>query len=88
MTDTKSIETFLSCNSTMSPRATMSKTSVVSLKSKYRPDKIFFRGPLMKWNMILNGIDTPHRMAPKCVFANIDETWLTTEMAELTDFKI
>ena len=88
MDDYRSIERFLNCNSTMTPRGQMSSISSVTQKTKYRPDKVFNRDALMKWNMILNGIDTPHRLAPNAVFAKINETWLTTEIMELKDFKI
>lgn len=82
------IETFLKSNSSLSPQAVANGVVRTTMKSKYRPDKIFDRNELMKWNMIYNGIDTPHRMSNRAVFVKVDPTWLVTELDGLEEFKI
>jgi len=88
MDEIRSIERFLESNSSVNPRPAAGTVVQADLKTKYRPDKLFVRDGLMKWNMIFNGIDTPHRMANRSMQVRIDPTWLKTELAEIKDFKI
>lgn len=88
MLENKTIERFLSSNSDMSTDFVTASVSTADRKTKYRPDKLFPRDGYMKWDMIFNGIDCPHRMSNGAVVATIDRTWLATELNELKDFKI
>ncbi len=82
------IDTFLNNNSGISPQAVSNGIVQVTPKSKYRPDKVFDRNEFMKWNMIYNGIDSPHRMSPRAVLVKVDPTWLVTELDGLEEFEI
>lgn len=88
MLNGRDIELFLSKNSSVSNAAPGKFATRADLKTKYRPDKIFYRDEYMKWDMIFNGIDTPYRMASGSTHMSIDRTWLKTELNELDDFKI
>lgn len=88
MDELKSIERFLANNSSVNPQPMGGSVVVADLKTRYRPDKLYNRDELMKWNMIYNGIDTPHRMANRSVHVRIDPTWLRTELNDIKDFKI
>lgn len=88
MDDGKSIERFLNTNSSIHTSPVALGTNRATLKTKYRPDKIYNRDPYMKWDMVFNGIDTPHRMANNSVHILVDRTWLKTELNEIDDFKI
>lgn len=88
MTELKSIERFLDNNSSVNPQSVMGSVNIVTLKSKNRPDKVFPRDQFMKWDMIFNGVDTPHRLANRAAVAVVDRTWIATELNEVKDFKI
>lgn len=88
MLELKSIERFLSSNSSVNPQSIMDEVVQANLKTKYRPDKLFPRDGFMKWDMIFNGIDTPHRMANRATMAVVNRVWISTEMNDLKDFKI
>lgn len=88
MADFRSIERFLSANSDMPANPVTERAVQVSPRDKYRPDRIFNRDAWFKWDMILNGIDTPYRLAAGAVVSRIDRTWLLTELEGLKDFEI
>ena len=88
MADDITIQRFLDNNSGMTSRPIRNRVVQATARTKYRPDRIFERNETMKWNMIYNGIDTPHRMAERSVFINVDPTWLKTELDGLDDFEI
>lgn len=88
MADSKTIERFLDNNSGMNPQCVMGYVVVADLKTRYRPDKLFPRDQYLKWDMIYNGIDTPHRLARGAAVAPVDRTWIATELNEQKDFKI
>jgi hypothetical protein len=88
MLEQKTIERFLANNSSVNPQSVMGNVVQANLKTRYRPDKLFIRDGYMKWDMIFNGIDTPHRMPNRATMAQVDRTWLATELNELKDFKI
>ena len=88
MLEQKTIERFLANNSSVNPQSVMGNVVQANLKTRYRPDKLFIRDGYMKWDMIFNGIDTPHRMPDRATMAQVDRTWLATELNELKDFKI
>lgn len=88
MADSRTIEKFLSTNSslrTVPERATLRNAD---LNTRYRPDKLFPRDDYMKWDLIFNNIDTPYRLANRAIVAVTDRRWLKMELAEQTDFKI
>lgn len=86
--DSQTISLFLSSNSSMPTQPVVSDIAMADLKTKYRPDKLFPRDQYMKWDMIYNGIDTPHRLARDAAVAPVDRMWLATELNEQKDFKI
>lgn len=88
MDDSKSIERVLSSNSSMPSSVGYVKLVGVDLKSQYRPDKVFSRDEFMKWDMIYNNVDTPHRLVRGSIMSIVDRTALRTEINELVDFKI
>ena len=88
MLEFKSIEKFLANNSSMNPQSVMGKVVQADMQSRYRPDKLFLRDAYMKWDMVYNGIDSPHRMANNATFARLDRNWIATEVNDLKDFKI
>ena len=88
MLEQKTIERFLANNSSVNPQSVMGNVVQADLKTRYRPDKLFIRDQYMKWDMIFNGIDTPHRMANHATMAQVDRTWIATELNDLKDFKI
>lgn len=88
MLELKSIERFLANNSSVNPQCVMGEVVQANVKTKYRPDKLFPRDGFMKWDMIFNGIDTPHRMANRATMARLDRTWIATELNELKEFEI
>lgn len=88
MDDSKTIERFLSTNSSVNPQCVMGQAVRATLRTQYRPDKLFLRDGYLKWDMIFNGIDTPHRLAAMSTVAGVDRTWIATELNELKDFKI
>ena len=88
MLEQKTIERFLANNSSVNPQSVMGNVVQANLKTRYRPDKLFIRDGYMKWDMIFNGIDTPYRMPNRATMAQVDRTWLATELNELKDFKI
>jgi len=88
MVELKSIERFLSNNSSMDPQTVMGSIQVATLRNKYRPDRMGSRDAYMKWDLIYSGIDTPHRLAPGGVLGVVDRRWLATEINGLKDFKI
>lgn len=88
MLEEKTIERFLANNSSVNPQSVMGNVVQADLKTRYRPDKLFIRDQYMKWDMIFNGIDTPHRMANYATMAQLDRTWIATELNDLKDFKI
>ena len=88
MLNGRDIELFLSKNSSVSNAAPGQFATRADLKTKYRPDKIFYRDEYMKWDMIFNGIDTPHRMANRATMAQVDRTWIATELNDHKDFEI
>jgi len=88
MLEQKTIERFLANNSSVNPQSVMGNVVQANLKTRYRPDELFIRDGYMKWDMIFNGIDTPHRMPNRATMAQVDRTWLATELNELKDFKI
>lgn len=88
MLETKSIERFLDNNSSVNPQPVMSTVTQATLRTRYRPDKLFPRDQYMKWDLIFNGIDTPHRMANCATMAQVDRTWIATELNDIKDFSI
>lgn len=88
MADAQTIEQFINNNSSLinSPEYTTRK--YITIDTKYRPDKIFERDDYMKWDMILNNIDTPHKLVPGVEVASISRVWLTTELNALKTFHI
>lgn len=88
MMELKSIERFLSSNSSVNPRPVAGTVVLADLKSQYRPDRIYTRDGLMKWDAIFNGVDSPYRMSNGTAHVQIDRTWLRTELNEVKDFRI
>lgn len=88
MAEEKTIERFLTSNSTMPSSMPTNRLVVPTLKTQYRPDKLFGRDEFMKWDVIYNNIDTPHRMPRGKVLAIMDRTELRTQLNDLKDFKI
>lgn len=75
-------------NSCMPSRMESARLVGINLKTRFRPDKLFLRDEFMKWDMIYNSIDTPHRLANGTAVAVTSRTQLCTELNELTDFHI
>lgn len=88
MSEMHTIEKFLESNSSITSSYDAANLSVATLKTQFRPDKIFPRDDYMKWDMIFNNIDTPHRLARGAVVSSVDRTWLKTELNDLEEFKI
>lgn len=88
MLESKSIERFLSNNSSINPQPAMGTVKIADMKTMYRPDKLCPRDSYMKWDLIYSGIDTPHRLARGGDIGIVDRTWLATELSGIKDFKI
>ena len=88
MIESHTIERFLENNSDIRTQPTVDAFVVADLRTRYRPDKLFPRDPYMKWDMIFNGIDTPHRLAKGAEVVSVDRTWLATELKDFKDFEI
>lgn len=88
MNDGRDIERLLSQNSDVNTDLPYSGVATVSPKFPYRPDRVFDRDDLMKWNMVLNAIDTPYRLAPGAAIRNFDRISLKSAIKELADFSI
>lgn len=88
MIESNTIERFLDNNSSIRTQPTVDSFVVADLKTRYRPDKLFPRDQYFKWDMIFNGIDTPHRLANGAEVVSVDRTWLATELNDFEDFEI
>ena len=88
MAKNNTIELFLSSNASMPAKPVMEGLLQVTQRTQYRPDKLFPRDGTMKWNMIYNNIDTPHKLSNSRVLRLVDPTWLATELNELEDFTL
>lgn len=84
----KKIELFLSENSALHTDIPQDGATKIDLKNKRRPDKIFGRTGMMKWAMVLNGVDSPYMLNPGCVVYHPNTPALRTEINELEEFKI
>lgn len=81
------IERFLTENSSLIAGNIASKQAVaVSRRNERRPDKVYGATALMKWHMILNGIDSPYMLDRGKVTALLDEPMINSELAELKEF--
>lgn len=88
MNDGRDIERLLTQNSDLDTAIPSSSVSTVSPKFPYRPDRVFERDDLMKWDMVLNGIDTPYRLSPNAPVRHADRITLKTALKGLKDFKV
>lgn len=88
MNDGRDLERLLTQNSDMDTGIPSSSVSLVPPRYPYRPDRVFARDDLMKWDMVLNGIDTPYRLAPNTPVRNSDRISLKTALKGLKDFKV
>ena len=88
MNDGRDIERLLTQNSDMDTAIPSSAVSLVPPRYPYRPDRVFARDDLMKWDMVLNGIDTPYRLAPNTPVRHADRISLKSALKDLKDFKV
>lgn len=88
MNDGRDIERLITQNSNLDTAIPTSRVTYVSTRYPYRPDKVFERDDLMKWDMVLNGIDTPYRLAPNAPVHHADRITLKTALKGLKDFKV
>lgn len=88
MNDGRDIERLLTQNSDIDTNIPSSAVSLVPPRYPYRPDRVFARDDLMKWDMVLNGIDTPYRLAPNTPVRHADRISLKTAIKNLKDFKV
>ena len=88
MNDGRDLERLLAQNSDMDTNIPSSAVSLVPPRYPYRPDRVFARDDLMKWDMVLNGIDTPYRLAPNAPVRHADRISLKTALKGLKDFKV
>lgn len=88
MNDGRDIERLLTQNSALRKDLPTTGVSIVPKRYPYRPDRVFARGDMMKWEVILNGIDTPYRLPPGAPVVGIDQVLLKTELKELEDFHV
>ena len=86
MNDGRDLERLLTQNSDMDTPS--SAVSLVPPRYPYRPDRVFARDDMMKWDMVLNGIDTPYRLAPNTPVRHADRISLKTAIKNLKDFKV
>lgn len=88
MNDGRDLARLLSQNSDIDTNIPSSAVSLVPPRYPYRPDRVFARDDLMKWDMVLNGIDTPYRLAPNTPVRHADRISLKTAIKNLKDFKV
>lgn len=88
MNDGRDIERLLAQNSDIDTNIPSSSVSLVPPRYPYRPDRVFARDDMMKWDMVLNGIDTPYRLAPNTPVRHADRISLKTAIKNLKDFKV
>lgn len=88
MNDGRDLERLLTQNSDMDTNIPSSAVSLVPPRYPYRPDRVFARDDMMKWDMVLNGIDTPYRLAPNTPVRHADRISLKTAIKNLKDFKV
>ena len=88
MNDGRDIERLLTQNSDLDTAIPSSAVSLVPPRYPYRPDRVFARDDLMKWDMVLNGIDPPYRLAPNTPVRHADRISLKSALKDLKDFKV